>query len=94
MINKLGPLYRLDGCQLGVLNKIDRIIATFYDNHNPDSKVPGANMGPIWGRQDPDGPHVGPRKFAIWEYTPHGAPAMAIQDVICELIILPTFYCF
>ena len=26
----------------------------------PDSKVHGANMGPIWGRQDPGGPHVGP----------------------------------
>ena len=26
----------------------------------PDSKVYGANMGPIWGRQDPGGPHVGP----------------------------------
>ena len=26
----------------------------------PDSKVLGANMGPIWGRQDPGGPHVGP----------------------------------
>ena len=24
----------------------------------PDSKVHGANMGPIWGRQDPGGPHV------------------------------------
>ena len=23
----------------------------------PDSKVPGANMGPIWGIQDPGGPH-------------------------------------
>ena len=23
----------------------------------PDSKVCGANMGPIWGRQDPGGPH-------------------------------------
>ena len=32
----------------------------------PDSKVHGANMGPIWGRQDPGGPHVGPMKFAIW----------------------------
>ena len=32
----------------------------------PDSKVHGANMGPIWGRQDPDGPHVGPMKFDIW----------------------------
>ena len=26
----------------------------------PDGKVHGANMGPIWGRQDPGGPHVGP----------------------------------
>ena len=33
----------------------------------PDSKVHGANMGPIWGRQDPGGPHVGPINFAIWD---------------------------
>ena len=26
-------------------------------HNNPDSKVHGANMGPIWGRQDPGGPH-------------------------------------
>ena len=32
----------------------------------PDSKVHGANMGPIWGREDPGGPHVGPMNFAIW----------------------------
>ena len=31
----------------------------------PDSKVFGANMGPIWDRQDPGGPHVGPMNFAI-----------------------------
>ena len=37
--------------------------------HTPDSKVQvhGANMGPIWGRQDPGGPHVGPMNFAIWD---------------------------
>ena len=34
---------------------------------NPDSKVHGANMRPIWGRQDPVGPYVGPMIFAIWE---------------------------
>ena len=28
----------------------------------PDSKVHGANMGHIWGRQD----HVGPMNFALW----------------------------
>ena len=23
-------------------------------------------MGPIWGQQDPGGPHVGPMNFVIW----------------------------
>ena len=32
----------------------------------PDSKFHGANMGPIWGQQDPGRPHVGPMNFAIW----------------------------
>ena len=32
----------------------------------PDKKVHGANMGPIWGPQDPGGPRVGPMNFAIW----------------------------
>ena len=32
----------------------------------PDSKLHGANMGPIWGRQDPGGTHVGPMNFDIW----------------------------
>ena len=33
----------------------------------PDSTVHGANMGPIWGRQDPGGPQVGPMNFVIWD---------------------------
>ena len=33
----------------------------------PDSKVDGANMGPIWVRQDPGGSHVDPMNFAIWD---------------------------
>ena len=37
--------------------------------NNPDSKVHGANMGPIWGRQDPGGRHVGPMNLVIWEPT-------------------------
>ena len=32
----------------------------------PDSKVHGANMGHIWGRQDPGGPHGGHVNLAIW----------------------------
>ena len=35
-----------------------------------DSKVHVANMGPIWGRQDPDGSHVGPMNIAIWDGLP------------------------
>ena len=34
---------------------------------HPDSKVHGANMGPIWGRQDPGGPHVGHMNLDIWD---------------------------
>ena len=34
--------------------------------HIPDSKVHGANTGPIWGRGGPGGPHAGPMNFAIW----------------------------
>ena len=36
----------------------------------PDSKIHGANMGPIWGRQNPGGPHVGPMNFVILVYIP------------------------
>ena len=39
-----------------------------------DSKVHGANMGPIQGRQDLGGPHVGPMNPAIWVYTPTWIP--------------------
>ena len=37
--------------------------------NDTDSKVYWAIMGPIWGRQDPGGPHVGPMNFAIWVNT-------------------------
>ena len=37
---------------------------------HPHSKVPGANMGPIWGQQYLGGPHVGPMNFVIWMVTP------------------------
>ena len=35
-------------------------IKEYGNQQPPDSKVRGANMGPIRGRQDPGGPHVGP----------------------------------
>ena len=54
----------------------------------PDSKVHGANMGPIWGRQDPGGPHVGPMNFAIWDHGwcwlgKEGARASAAMILTC-----------
>ena len=39
-------------------------IHIYTTNNTPDSKVHGANMRPIWGRQDPGGLHVGPMNFA------------------------------
>ena len=38
--------------------------ADWFVDTVPDSIVHGANMGPIWGRQDPGGPQ--PMNFAIW----------------------------
>ena len=40
--------------------------STWFNWHYPDNKVHGASMGPIWGQQDPCGPHVGPMNFAVW----------------------------
>ena len=42
------------------------ILQTAVSSAFPDSKVHGANIGPIWGRQDPGGPHVGPMNLTIW----------------------------
>ena len=42
-------------------------MAWYWTDANPDSKVHGANMGPIWGWQDSGGSHVGPMNLAIWE---------------------------
>ena len=39
------------------------VFACFSDF--PDNEVHGANMGPMWGRQDPGGPHVGPMNKTI-----------------------------
>ena len=41
-------------------------LTAIVSEHLPDSKVQGANMGPIWGLQDPGGPYDGPMNFALW----------------------------
>ena len=48
--------------KINIYNQVSRIEKSTLH----DGKVHGADMGPIWGRQDPGGPHVGPMKFAIW----------------------------
>ena len=55
---------------------------------NPDSKVYGANMGPIWGRQDPGGPHVGPMNFATWDHieTLSALLAIFVKDIRRRLV--------
>ena len=50
----------------------------------PNSKVYGANMGPIWARQDPGGPNVGPMNLVIWlvalsMWHPHTSQVTAIH---------------
>ena len=56
---------------LNLIQQIGNLLAWTKYNHfydiNPDSKVHGVNMGPIWGWQDPGGHHVGPMNIAIWE---------------------------
>ena len=49
-----------------------------FPDRYPDSKVHGANMGPIWGRQDPGGPHVGPINLSIWAITPMYDPVLLL----------------
>ena len=42
-----------------------KVFSEVFVKVSTDCKVRGANMGPIWGRQDLGGPHVGPMNFAI-----------------------------
>ena len=50
----------------------------------PDNKVREANMGPIWGRQDPGGPHVGPMNFAIL-IQKHNPTQLGLQCYLLEI---------
>ena len=63
----------------------------------PDSKVHGVNMRPIWGRQDPGVPHVGPINFVIlvtqWNITIESMSAL-INDRLGDTIIIKTWVYF
>ena len=58
-------------------------IVHFHDY--PDNKVRGANIGPIWGRQDPGGPLVGPMNFAIWVYYGMTGDTISVIKLLCLL---------
>ena len=52
---------------------INIMTADGLDMHGTKESTPMAPliakfMGPIWGRQDPGGSHVGPMNLAIWDY--------------------------
>ena len=47
---------------------------------SPDSKVHGGNMGPIWVRQGPGRPHVGPMNFVIW-----GGLRFCVYMLLCSI---------
>ena len=58
------------------------IVAT--EGIKPDSKLHGANMGSIWGQQDPGGPHVGPMNFSIGDVLPNQSPEIMTPLTLCE----------
>ena len=60
-------------------------------NNVPDSKVHGANMVPIWGRQDPGGPPVGPMNLTIWGKLICREWSWEYVSYICRYIIAQYF---
>ena len=43
-------------------------------------------MGPSWGRQDPDGPHVGPINLAIWVPLLVHQPSSRSKQCVCVFV--------
>ena len=64
--DEYGQIYHMNQLKTGGTTKTTQSTTKAYPY--PDSKVNGANMGPIWGRQDPGGRNVGPMNFAIWVF--------------------------
>ena len=64
---KLAHKWSLWGLQRSCVTTcpIGRHRSYWRENSIPDRKGHGANIGLIWGRHDPGGPHVGQMKFAI-----------------------------
>ena len=63
------PFLNFNGCTVQTVDNfnINGAVKSYAVVFIPDNKVHDASMGPIWGRQDPGGPHVGPMNLAIWD---------------------------
>ena len=61
--NKGSPIIYITHCTAANVFEETNRIWLEAGKVNPVSKVHGANMGPIWGRKDPGGPHVVPINF-------------------------------
>ena len=85
----------------GVLYCENYVVEVIYDSNflpefsvqnTPDNKVHGVNMGPIWGRQGPGGPHVRVVSFAIWDAL-HSPMIIVIWKKILIQKSFPTYNC-
>ena len=67
---------------------------SWISNTIPDSKVHEANMGPTWVLSAPDGPHVGPMNFAIWDgwWWPGNARSQGSNSHGIDQVILEYFW--
>ena len=67
-LNRRGPMKQTAHMKrlINICNQRELSFLLSHPQSYPDSKDHGANMGPIWGRQDPGGPHVDTMNFAIW----------------------------
>ena len=67
-----------------------------YQSRIPYSKVHGANIGPIWGRQDPGVPYVGPMNLAMFmgpTWGPSGADRTQVGPMLALWTLLSGIYC-
>ena len=71
----------------------NNIIDNQWQSMKPDSKVHGANMGPIWGRHDPYGPHIGPMNL-VTRYWISTTTTTVFGKHSCVLMQYPICYIF
>ena len=65
LLREISPIYTAKNLKWGQENVPFIIVDGWIFETFPDSKVPGANMGPTWVLSAHDGPHVGPMNLAI-----------------------------